>query len=75
LLKIIITGGTSSGTGGQFVFAISNDNKGYVWGENRYAISGFGGGGQSSLSSIYVIPRPTPIATGIGDPFNPNPLY
>ena len=54
----------------QFVFAISQDNRGYVWGESRYAIAGLGGG-----DNCMFIPRPTPIATGIGDPINPNPLY
>ena len=68
--KTIITGGAGGSASSQFVFAISQDDRGFVWGESRYASGGIGGG-----DNYLFLPRPTPIATGIGDPINPNPLY
>ncbi|MEO0037907.1 MAG: hypothetical protein RIQ59_1118 [Bacteroidota bacterium] len=64
--KTIITGGASHAA----IYAISESDKGYVWGNFSYGNAGIGAGQGSS--QIY---KPMPIGTGIGDPVNPNPLY
>jgi alpha-tubulin suppressor-like RCC1 family protein len=63
--KSIITGGTESR-----VYAISQSDRGYVWGKFSFGSAGIGAG-----TNAPVIYKPTPIGTGIGDPMNPNPLY
>jgi alpha-tubulin suppressor-like RCC1 family protein len=65
--KTFIIGGTINQ---QTVFAINATDKAYVWGHNFRALAGIGGGIDTTN-----IGRPTPIATGIGDPLNTNPLY
>ena len=67
--KTIITGGNASSY--RSVYAISQSDRGYVWGAFNSGSSGIGAGSNSGL----VIYKPTLIATGIGDPMNPNPLY
>jgi len=66
--KTIITGGSPSD--GINVFAISQSDKAYVWGRRQTGVAGVGGGIDAGF-----LQRPTPIATGIGDPLNTNPLY
>jgi hypothetical protein len=61
------------GSSQAFMFAIGKNNRAYFWGTpNSVGLWGLGGG--LGLSG-HIVPRPTPIATGIGDPTNPNPLY
>jgi hypothetical protein len=60
---------------GKTVYATTASGKGYTWGKN-YNSSGKGNNGTGYIfASIDYIFRPTPIATGIGDPLNSNPLY
>ena len=61
--------GSTSG----YMFAIGKNNRAYFWGSGN-AVGFWGIGGGLGNGSIHV-PRPVPIATGIGDPSNPNPLY
>ena len=56
------------------LFAINDTYKGYFIGANFYGTGGLGIGTQGYTSTEYYS-RPTPIATGIGDDTNPNPLY
>lgn len=61
------------GSSKAYMFAIGKNNRAYFWGNpNSVGLWGLGGG--LGLSG-HIVPRPTPIATGIGDPTNPNPLY
>jgi alpha-tubulin suppressor-like RCC1 family protein len=51
------------------VFALTPAGKAYVWGQNASGSLGLGPGTSA------IIDRPVPIASGIGDPTNPNPVY
>jgi hypothetical protein len=61
-----------TGSGAGYIYAIGNNNRAYFWGSSN-AIGRWGLGG--GVGNNAWVPRPIPIATGIGDPTNPNPLY
>jgi hypothetical protein len=66
--KFLICGSSN----GEFMFSIGNNDRAYFWGYAGYlGASGIGAG----PNMIGFQARPVPIATGIGDPRNPNPLY
>ena len=57
------------------LFAINATNKGYFIGADYFGTGGTGLGCDLGTSYTQYHSRPTPIATGIGDDTNPNPLY
>ena len=57
------------------LFSINDTYKGYFIGGNYFGTGGLGIGTGGGFISTEYYSRPTPIATGIGDDTNPNPLY